>query len=385
MGRRSESGGVREDRGKVQLDIRWQGRRLRPTLDLAWNERNRKAASRLMDEIRAKIRHGIFDPATYFPDYRGLGSIGVIRRQAPTFKSIAQDYLKSIAELAHSTRISYERILAGHWYERIGDKPVNAILRRDIDAVLVDLSAKTRNNVLIPCRAVFAYAEDDGLLDRNPTSNVKNAKVQRDEPDPFTLDEVEDILADLREHSEVDADYFEFAFFSGMRPSEQIALTWRDYDRKRGLLRVERARVWAVDTDTTKTHQARNIELLSRALAVLQRQRPRTELAGKAIFRNPRTGEPWNDEQVQRKLLDASLKRCGIRHRPPKQTRHTFATICLMTGANPAWVARQLGHRSTKMLYEVYSRWIDGADRGLERARVEAGIGQQLASARAKK
>src|SRR2546423_422826 len=60
----------------------------------------------------------------------------------------------------------------------------------------------------------------------------------------------------------------------------------------------------------------------------------------------------------------------------PKQTRHTFATICLMTGANPAWVARQLGHRSTKMLYEVYSRWIDGADRGFERAKVEAGIGQ---------
>jgi hypothetical protein len=37
------------------------------------------------------------------------------------------------------------------------------------------------------------------------------------------------------------------------------------------------------------------------------------------------------------------------------------------------------------MLYEVYSRWIDGADRGFEKAKVEAGISQQLASAAAHK
>jgi integrase len=58
--------------------------------------------------------------------------------------------------------------------------------------------------------------------------------------------------------------------------------------------------------------------------------------------------------------------------------RHTFATICLMSGANPSWVARQLGHASSKMLFEVYSRWIEGADKGLERGKVEAWIGPQL-------
>ena len=52
-----------------------------------------------------------------------------------------------------------------------------------------------------------------------------------------------------------------------------------------------------------------------------------------------------------------------------------------MTGANPAWVARQLGHKSTKMLYEVYSRWIDDADKGLEKAKVKARIRHQFVSA----
>lgn len=245
--------------------------------------------------------------------------------------------------------------------------------------MLKSLGPKTRNNELIPCRAVFAYAEDNGVLgDENPTLKIKNATVQKDEPDPFEPDEVQFIVDDLRKHSPEDADYFEFAFFTGLRASEQIAVQWRDYDSQRGLLRIKRARVWAVDKANTKTSLARNLELLARAEDVLERQRPRTDLAGGPIFRNPRTLEPWNDEQVQRKVLDASLKRLGIRHRPPKQTRHPFATMMLMAGCNPSWVARQLGYKSTKMLYEVYARWIDGADKGLERAKAEAWIVPQM-------
>jgi hypothetical protein len=63
---------------------------------------------------------------------------------------------------------------------------------------------------------------------------------------------------------------------------------------------------------------------LDEAKAVLQRQRARTELIGPWIFHNPRTRAPWN-------------------------------AMCLMAGANPRG-SRQLGHKSTKMLYEAYSR-----------------------------
>ena len=379
MGRKSESGGVREERGKIRLDFTYCGQRLKPFLNLNWNERNRKAALRLMEEIRGKIKHGVFDPAAYFPEYRGLARVGAARPSAPTFMKMAEAYLATLTDKAHSTRVSYERALKGYWYPALGDKPVNAIRASDVHEVLAPLSPKNRNNVLIPCRRTFDFAIADQALDRSPVETVHNAKVQKEPPDPFSFEEAEAIIADLRgKAGDVVADYFEFAFFTGLRASEQIALIWGDFDRKRGLLRVSRARVWGKDKPSTKTHHARDMELLQRALEVLQRQRSRTELADGAIFANPSTRKPWADEQVQRRYFEASVKRLGLRHRAPKQTRHTFATICLMSGANPAWVARQLGHASSKMLFEVYSRWIEGADKGLERGKVEAWIRPQF-------
>lgn len=260
----------------------------------------------------------------------------------------------------------------------VGDKPIDTLRHSDITDALAEYefaTAKTRNNTLIPLRQTLAFAELDNLIDGNPALKIKNSKVQLEAPDPLELDEAEEVLAEIakRENPQV-FNYFEAAIFTGMRVSEQIAVTWSDLDARRRRLRVARARVWGEDKKTTKTSLGRDIELLERAFNAIQRQRAFTQLVGAQIFHNPSTGRPWNDEQMQRAIWNATLKRLGIRHRPMKQTRHTFATIYLSAQANPAWVARQMGHSSTKMFFEVYSRWIEGADKGVELARVEAMI-----------
>ncbi|MGE4340701.1 MAG: hypothetical protein AB7E55_32830 [Pigmentiphaga sp.] len=49
----------------------------------------------------------------------------------------------------------------------------------------------------------------------------------------------------------------------------------------------------------------------------------------------------------------------GIRYRPPYNARHTYATMCLMAGMRPAFIAKQLGH-SLQILLSRYARWLDG-------------------------
>ena len=47
----------------------------------------------------------------------------------------------------------------------------------------------------------------------------------------------------------------------------------------------------------------------------------------------------------------------------PYQMRHTAATLWLASGEAPEWIARQLGHSSTEMLFRVYSRYVPNLTR----------------------
>lgn len=95
----------------------------------------------------------------------------------------------------------------------------------------------------------------------------------------------------------------------------------------------------------------------------LQAQREHTELAGGAVFHNPRTDEPWTIGGAIRKTARTRiLRRDGIRYRTAYQTRHTYASNLLSTGENPMWVAQQMGHADWAMLRKVYGRWIPEVD-----------------------
>lgn len=102
-------------------------------------------------------------------------------------------------------------------------------------------------------------------------------------------------------------------------------------------------------------------------------QRARTQTAGKEVFRNPATGKAWHDEQGQRKEWAMTLRRCKIRHRPPKELRGSSVTFALMAGADPWYVARQRGHSLTVRIKD-YAKWIPNADSGRNRNAINAAI-----------
>lgn len=64
----------------------------------------------------------------------------------------------------------------------------------------------------------------------------------------------------------------------------------------------------------------------------------------------------------------ATLKALNIRRRPPYNCRHTYATMRIMSGMNPAFISQQLGH-SVQMLLSTYARWINSSSDWSENAK----------------
>jgi integrase len=107
------------------------------------------------------------------------------------------------------------------------------------------------------------------------------------------------IAAIHRDWGEAQGNYDEFRFFTGLRPSEQIALVLSDIDLVQGIISVNKARISGVDRDKTKTSEGRRVQLCPRALSVLRRQlrlRESLEAAGEIDHENVffvQTGKPF--------------------------------------------------------------------------------------------
>src|SRR5690554_509702 len=80
------------------------------------------------------------------------------------------------------------------------------------------------------------------------------------------------------------------------------------------------------------------------------------------VFTN-RVGNPLNHNNVTKRVWYPLLDELGLKRRNPYQTRHTAATLWLAAGESPEWIARQMGHSTTRMLFTVYSRYVPNLTR----------------------
>ncbi|MFT3967766.1 MAG: DUF3596 domain-containing protein [Sphingobium sp.] len=372
MGRKRSGSGVEPLTHSIRVRFRWNGKRYRETLKLEPTRANIKATERMMARVHQEIDLGIFDYESTFPKSGRTSE----RNISAGFTTFAKQWLGTLV-VEKSTMSDYVSAINKVWSPAFGERQLRSIKPSEIKTVIVErskrVSGKTVNNNLIPLRGIFELAIDDMLIERSPMERIRSLKHQKRDPDPFDREETERILAYMHDHYDEQVwNWYEFAFGTGMRPSEQIVVQWRDVDWKRQTIRIERARVRAVEK-STKTRTVRNIDLTPRMMAVLQRQKAHSFMRGldSPIFINPVTKTPWPDVQDQRKLyFHPALRALGIRSRDAYQTRHTYATTALMGGVNPAYISRQLGHKSAAMLFKHYSKWIDQGDFGREAAKL---------------
>lgn len=378
MGRKSITGGViPAGTSRIQVDFAINGQRFRPTLPWVPNDTNLKRARIYLARIKAQIAAGTFCFGDEFPHYRGLHELPPVL-QSRSCGEVFDDFLRheearmARGDLAPVTVASHRKILNHVWRPHLADLPFLGVRYSTLVEIAdgYPCNKKTYNNAISALRRAFNFGYLDYPERRDPAASLKCARLgKKDRPaiDPFSIQDAEVLIAAIHhDWGEGQGSYDELRFFTGLRPSEAIALVVSDYDFAHGVLSVTKARVVGIDKDVTKTGEDRRITLCPRAITVIERQlRLRERLVGAGLIDHHHlffldSGAPIPDVTYPYARWQRTLRRLAIRYRKPSMARHTSVSWNLMIGRNPLWVAKEHGHRPTTM-FSVYAAWTEGA------------------------
>lgn len=387
---------VHKPNGMLFFDFRYRGMRCREYTALPDSPANRKKMEKVLERIEAEMKAGTFEYEKYFPNSKALHRVREaaentpveIKPQAeplshqshedrkeeptgPTFSDFADQWVQERSiEWRRSHIRSLLSTLDGRLKPYFGNKVVSSITKTDILAFRaalakepgrgdkVGLSPKRINEIMGTLRQILAEAADRFEF-TSPAMNIKRLRVKKTDVQPFTLDQVQTILATVRSDFK---DYLQVRFLTGMRTGEINGLKWKYVDFEHRLILVRETHVLGEDDYTKTDGSQRDIRMSQPVYEALKRQQAITGRASDYVFCNL-LGEPLDNTNFTKRVWYPLLRHLGYEMRRPYQTRHTAATLWLAAGEAPEWIAHQLGHTSTEMLFKTYSRYVPNMTR----------------------
>lgn len=359
--------------GRLYMDFRYRSVRCREQTQLTDTAANRKLLNKVMGQVEREIKAGVFDYAKHFPNSpkaEHFRQVDLLEKQNAVGGSMLFEVFSALwfEEKRHEWRDSHietiEGILAGHLVPAFQGRPVGTITKTDIMSLRMalcapdsetgrSLSASRVNHIMTALRMILNEAADRFEYE-TPWRNIKALPMPRAEVQPFSLQEVRTIIDAVR----IDfKPYYTVRFFTGLRTGEIDGLEWENVDFANKQIHIRQALVRG-KVEKCKTASSYRTLLMSQQVHdALVEQWQLTGKKSKFVF-CARNGQPLNHRNVTRRVWYPLLEYLGLEKRNPYQSRHTAATLWLAAGENPEWIARQLGHSNTSMLFRVYSRYI---------------------------
>ncbi len=351
--------------------------------------------------IGAEIRAGTFDYARWFPTGKRTGSIEF---RAPSAEqqnakkiSIGEYYQawieRKVPPLVRPSRArDYRNHFRTYILPSLADVELTAFSLEHLEDLRLFLQTKrrlglktVRNVIDGSLRAMFRDARKAGIEAAFPFEDLEWPRRVVPRPDPFTEEERDRLLEYFfrkgwrvgRHHGRYQTrphfPYYAFLFtlfYTGMRPSEAVALRLRSLDLANGTLFVERSRSLGAEAAPKTAAAARVVRLTARNVEVL---RPLVELRaepGDYVFKNT-LGQPI-DQRSFYKLFCSAQRALGIRMRDLYATKDTYVSTALTRGVNLAWLSEQTGVADAT-LRRHYGRFMhaDAAD-ALELSKIDS-------------
>jgi integrase len=383
------------------------GERQYLTLGLETEGWDRRRAEEELANVMADVRRGIWAPPTRRARRGGAPEEA---DAVPTFGSFARSLMAARkGEMSEANRAYKENALA-HILPYFGDWALHEIDIQAVDAfrghmvevsearrraresgepmrnewgqVLRPLSPATINKTIDTLQWVLSVAVEYRYIAENPAAG-RRRRLRAKRPAPVHLDSVEQIATLLEAAGQLDRDkrwltndrrpIIATLLLAGPRAGELCNLRWRDVDLANGRIRIGRSKTQA---------GLREIVLLPLLRDELSAHKARAYRSGPddPVFPTG-TGGHRDKDNLRNRILASAVKRAdelleerGQMPLPhgvtPHKLRHTFASILIATGEDPASVMAQLGHTDPKFTLRVYTHIMRRGP--AERARLKA-------------
>ena len=393
--------GVAPNNGRLRIWFMYRGARMWESLGVPDTPKNRKMAGELRNNIIYQIKTGVFNYKEQFPESPVFKDDLLTERKTMSMRELADTWLRlKKPEVALSSYNSYARRIK-ITIDIIGeDVDVKSVRQEDVlnlrNELLTGYQAEGRNHSvkkkgrsvasvngsMRDLLALFSFAQSNGYITANPMANIKPLRKSVKKPDPLTKEEFHRLIAACSTRQI--ANFWQLAVLTGLRHGEMCALAWEDIDLTAKTITVSRNLTSEGLFTPPKTTSSNNrvVCLVDAAIRVLRdlmeltrlcpahtfefhtREYKQTIQEQKTFVFNPsvhtfngRSGPPYAVDSVGQSWKSA-LQRAGLRHRKAYQSRHTYACWSLAAGANPNYVAAQMGHANAQMVYQVYGSWM---------------------------
>ena len=377
---------TRSDSGRLFFEFRYMGKRCREQTMLPDTPANRSQMEKALKKIEAAITLGQFNYLEYFPQSRrghklsqdvespatrAVAATEVAKVDTPTFGEFAEIWLaENKVRWRKATYDSQVGQLNKHVLPRFAGKRLNAITKAELLAFRGDLaklpgpgdrdslSPKTLNEIMGTAQAIIKEASDRYGFP-NPSLSIQRLKVPKNDIKPFDLNEVTQIIDKVRDDYR---NYMIVRFFTGVRSGELHGLKWKFIDFGRRQILIREAFTKGRTEYTKNDGSQREIQMSDSVFTALKAQYQATGHISEYVFCNS-LGRPLDNKNFTDRVWYPLLRYLALDARRPYQTRHTAATLWLAAGESPEWIARQMGHTSTEMLFRVYSRYVPNLTR----------------------
>ncbi len=375
-----QKGSIYTRGGKLWVDFRYLGERVRESTGLSDTCKNKKQTRSDLNLIIAEIETETFRFSKRFPHSKRKGYFAELEGELVTvepgdvlFGEYVEKWWKDMSPgMSPGKPRDYKSALNAHLLPQFANRPLSDFwstlrLKKFIQELISkqnrygkQLSGKRIGNIMIPLRMIVkdAMSEYNWHHLHDPFVSLTLPSIKKYRVQPFTFDEWQALLKFIPKWYH---NYFQFTAQTGLRPSEQVALKWNAIDSQ--FIYVELSRVRGVEKDELKNEYSRREILIRPSMReVIEAQRQQiAHIQSDYVFLNME-GQPIYQDRLA-KVWRKAMKESKLRYRRMYDVRHTFASWALAAGELPGWVARTLGHADTSMVYNTYGRFIPNLTR----------------------